>query len=326
MRMTLQHLVLIILGLWTSTLAVEANHRYASNDERAVELNSIQQLVLRKGAMTTGRRTSPVPQLKCVEGSVCGTQYEPNVIHCMNIGVDYNTGDPSWKCTAELDNGLRLGTTDVVCEGFRDRDDPYVLRGSCGLEYTIHGSPVNSDRSYSTGASWRSHKTYSAYNSASGGSWWTWILGSVFIWLFIRWISSYGDDTNPRAATAGDGGFGPGGFGRYFGGGGGGGGPFRYGGGLGPGYGQADCNNNANNGPGFWPGLLGGAGLGYLFGRNNNAYGQGGGWGWGNRYGYTAPRYGYDGGYGGFAAPPPAPAAAPATQTSTGYGGTRRRG
>jgi hypothetical protein len=51
--------------------------------------------------------------------------------------------DPIWQCTAELENGVRLGTTDVVCEGYRDRDDPYVLRGSCGLEYTLVGSPVN---------------------------------------------------------------------------------------------------------------------------------------------------------------------------------------
>lgn len=340
MKRTIVLLALVLAGYSSPTLAKPTH--YSPHDDRAVELNSIPQLVLRKGAMTTGRRTAPVPQLKCVEGSACGTSSEPNVVHCTNIGVDYSTGDPSWKCTAELENGLRLGTTDVICEGFRNRDDPWVLRGSCGLEYTIHGNPVNAGRSYdSYGQPYKAYSGYRSYSSSSGRSWLNWILGSIFLYFVFRWFSGPSGDAATRGATFGTGGGGgggawPGGFGRFFGGGGGGGrgAPFYGGGGLGPGYTPNDCNNNANNGPGFWPGFLGGAGLGYLFGRNNNNnnyqrdyYQRQAGW-WNTFGGFAAPRPHYGGGYDGGYAAPAAPAAptGPATQTSTGYGGTRRRG
>src|SRR4051812_11018 len=77
---------------------------YPPNDHRAVQLNTVQTLLFRKGSMTTGRRTAPVRQMTCVGGGSCGTQYEPDVVTCENIGVDYHTGDPNWKCTANLVN------------------------------------------------------------------------------------------------------------------------------------------------------------------------------------------------------------------------------
>lgn len=36
-----------------------------------------------------------------------------------------------------MSTDYRFGKTDVSCEGYRDRHDPYVLKGSCGLEYTL---------------------------------------------------------------------------------------------------------------------------------------------------------------------------------------------
>lgn len=176
---------------------VLAGKHYAPNDDRAVELNTVKSLIFKKGEKTTGRRSSPVPQLSCIGGGSCGTSYEPEVVLCSNIGEDYATGDPTWKCTAELENGLRLGTTDVVCEGFRDRDDPWILRGSCGLEYTMQGTPVRtqsgnyvkpepatyktSHKAYPKHEETTHHHTYkseprhSTYNSKEG--WVSWVTG-----------------------------------------------------------------------------------------------------------------------------------------------------
>lgn len=36
-----------------------------------------------------------------------------------------------------MDNAYRFGRVEVSCEGFSHPDDPYILKGSCGLEYTL---------------------------------------------------------------------------------------------------------------------------------------------------------------------------------------------
>lgn len=70
----------------------------------------------------------------------------------MNVGSD--GFDAQWECKAELDKAVKcsgissrsrdfaspfllVGTISVNCEGYSHPDDPYVLRGSCGLEYTL---------------------------------------------------------------------------------------------------------------------------------------------------------------------------------------------
>ena len=32
---------------------------------------------------------------------------------------------------------FRFGNVEVVCEGYVYPDDPFILKGSCGLEYTL---------------------------------------------------------------------------------------------------------------------------------------------------------------------------------------------
>lgn len=47
---------------------------------------------------------------------------------------------PSWSCTASsLPKDTELGSVNVSCEGYTYRDDPYVLVGSCAMEYTLTG-------------------------------------------------------------------------------------------------------------------------------------------------------------------------------------------
>ena len=58
-----------------------------SNDPGKVRLQDVQVLTLKHGKMTTGRRSSPVPQLKCVGGSAQGA-FNPQVVQCKNVGWD----------------------------------------------------------------------------------------------------------------------------------------------------------------------------------------------------------------------------------------------
>ncbi|KAG0374644.1 hypothetical protein BGX24_010150, partial [Mortierella sp. AD032] len=107
---------------------------FGNSNHKKVLLRDVQTLTLHQGRMTTGRRESPVPQVKCVGGNACG-DFEPEVVQCTNAGFDGE--DVQWKCQADLPDNMRFGQLDVFCEGFAHRDDPFVLKGSCGLEYKL---------------------------------------------------------------------------------------------------------------------------------------------------------------------------------------------
>jgi len=100
-----------------------------------IRLRDVQVLTLQDGAMTTGRRSSPVPQLSCVGGSGRGRGYEPRVVQCYNRGWDGR--DVQWECKADMEGGVRFGKVEVVCEGYDYPEDEFILAGSCGLEYTL---------------------------------------------------------------------------------------------------------------------------------------------------------------------------------------------
>ncbi|KAL7771816.1 hypothetical protein CFE70_001766 [Pyrenophora teres f. teres 0-1] len=117
-----------------------------------VKLSNIQSLTLRKGLQTSARRVDPIPQLKCVGGSARGL-YEPEVMRCKNSGSDYDENSIQWTCTASLPEEFKLGSTDVICEGYDYPEDPYILKGSCGVEYRL----ILTDRGrekYGKGGGW----------------------------------------------------------------------------------------------------------------------------------------------------------------------------
>lgn len=99
-----------------------------------VRLADIQVLTFQKGMVTTGRRSPGVPQLQCVN---CNHQNQDKVtsVQCRNVGTDGR--DVNWKCETSVSKEWELGLTSVSCEGFDYPDDPYVLVGSCGLEYQL---------------------------------------------------------------------------------------------------------------------------------------------------------------------------------------------
>ena len=100
----------------------------------SIPIKDVEVLTLQAGKMTTGRRASPVLQQECT-----GPRYlcknRPESIQCWNTG--YDGLDANWECKGELENGVKFGKMNVQCEGYEYRDDPNILAGSCGLEYTL---------------------------------------------------------------------------------------------------------------------------------------------------------------------------------------------
>jgi hypothetical protein len=58
-------------------------------------------------------------------------------MRCKNSGSDYDENSIQWTCTASLPEEFKLGSTDVICEGYDYPEDPYILKGSCGVEYRL---------------------------------------------------------------------------------------------------------------------------------------------------------------------------------------------
>ncbi|KAJ5669284.1 hypothetical protein N7462_010354 [Penicillium macrosclerotiorum] len=113
----------------------KASHK-PGND--AILLSNVQTLTLRADRLTTSRRVSPIPQLSCTGPSkkICDL-YKVETMRCKNDGYDYDAEDVQWTCTASLPPEFKLGATDVVCEGYRNANDKWVLKGSCGVEYRM---------------------------------------------------------------------------------------------------------------------------------------------------------------------------------------------
>ncbi|KAM3623529.1 uncharacterized protein V6R79_012232 [Siganus canaliculatus] len=107
----------------------------SSWDDGKVLLRDVQVLTLYKGRFTAARRSSPVPQLQCVGGSAGCHAFLPEVVQCQNKGWD--GVDVQWECKTDMDNAYRFGRIEVSCEGYNHPDDAHILKGSCGLEYTL---------------------------------------------------------------------------------------------------------------------------------------------------------------------------------------------
>ncbi|KAJ6151039.1 hypothetical protein N7470_007633 [Penicillium chermesinum] len=89
----------------------------------AILLSNVHTLTLRADGMTTARRVSPIPQLKCVGPARVCRLYKPEIMRCTNDGYGYDEEDVQWTCKAPLPPEFKLGSTDVICEGYRNADD-----------------------------------------------------------------------------------------------------------------------------------------------------------------------------------------------------------
>ncbi|KDR76293.1 hypothetical protein GALMADRAFT_68043 [Galerina marginata CBS 339.88] len=180
-----------------------------------VELAKIKSLTFYNDAQTAARRTAALPQLVCV-GKPCKL-FQPEVVRCINLG---GVGtDVDWKCEADLPDSLRFGKVEVSCEGWSGPGDPYVLKGSCSLNYRLVQVP----------GSLRDGKTDSPLFNPSSYDW-TSILFSTLWFAFLAvilysfFVSCFrnnnnttprappGSNTNSRPNTGSGGGWFPGGY------------------------------------------------------------------------------------------------------------------
>ena len=105
-----------------------------SKADSAVLLSNVKTLTLYGDKQTSHRRVSPIPQLTCIGGNGC-KHYKVDLMRCQNAGSEYDAENIQWTCSASLPPEFKLGSTEVVCEGYDNADDPWILKGSCGVEY-----------------------------------------------------------------------------------------------------------------------------------------------------------------------------------------------
>lgn len=289
----------------------------------AIHPSQIRSLTLRSHTTTTSRRLPPIPQLKCISPAPLCALHPIDVMRCTNQGAAYSPSDVQWSCRAELPPELRLGATEVVCEGYDGPDDEYVLKGSCGVEYKVVLTEEGERRYPELLA-----------EQAGGTDLWTVVFWGIFLavlcWILYSAFTAAPERRRPRPEGGRWGGFWPGDGGGGRGGGGGGWGPGGWGPGWGPGpddppppYPGHKTGDNAWR-PGFWTGLVGGAGAGYLAGQMGRRdrgedywLGGGGGRAWDRRDREDVRRR---------TGPPRASAStSSATYESTGFGSTSRR-
>ncbi|KAI1429372.1 hypothetical protein F5Y12DRAFT_483732 [Xylaria sp. FL1777] len=313
----------------------------------AILLSQVQTLTLRANKQTSHRRVSAIPQLRCVSSREVCALHAVDVMRCTNQGSSYGAEDVEWSCTASLPPELKLGATDVVCEGYASPDDPYVLRGSCGVEYRLVLTDLG-ERKFPEiaggggGGGWFSGwgagnrkkqpeplRSPERGGDGEGAGLSAWLFGILFVGVLL-WIaySAWTQANTPSAARrrprnrwfgGGGGGFDPG-FGPGGGGGGGGYDPP-------PPYSKYQSSSRQGQGgwrPGFWSGVAGGAAAAYLAGNRGNqqqaprnSYGGGSSSsGWGSTSGSSSSRRGSDRGTGSTSS---------SRHTSTGFGSTSRR-
>ncbi|KAK5102216.1 hypothetical protein LTR70_004519 [Exophiala xenobiotica] len=336
----------LIVALFTAIFGSIASARKVTSPKNvpkdAILLSNVESLTFRNGKMTTARRVSPVQQLNCVgPKNVCKT-YNVDVMRCTNEGTDYDAENIQWACRADLPEEFKLGSTDVSCEGYASSDDPYVLKGSCGVDYRLLLTDKGEEQ---FGSGRRGSNPFTGDAGNSEGSTvarviFFVIFGGVLFTIIFKMLQAC--QRNPPRLGGGDG--------R----------PPWYGGGGGdddsdppPPYDANDSNQpqkprtygnpnrasaagssrtagqQANQGwrPGPWTAAAAGAGLGYAFGRNQDRTQTQ------PRESLQGPSGGFFGGGGGYdrgGAPSNARQSSSSSfsssrHESTGFGGTSRR-
>lgn len=127
-------------------------------------------------------------------------------MRCRNSGSAYGGEDVEWTCTASLPPEFKLGSTNVQCEGYDSSDDPYVLAGSCGVEYRLALTDAG-EKKY--GRKPRAGKDGYSVDSPFGGSaaplFWLVFLG-VAGWIVYNAFGSARGARPPRGGGGGGGG------------------------------------------------------------------------------------------------------------------------
>jgi len=130
------HFIITLFCIFLLSNEASSGAVYGLDNSDKVLLSDIQVLNLRLGWLTSGRRSTPNIQLICVGGTAgCAAFIPKEVVQCYNRGSDGTS--IQWECKTDMGNDYRFGSIQVVCEGYEYENDPYILRDSCGVRYTI---------------------------------------------------------------------------------------------------------------------------------------------------------------------------------------------
>ena len=119
---------------------------------KRIRLTDVEVLTFQQGRKTSGRRSKPIQQMRCIGGGACRSKYEPETVQCRNMGADGS--DVQWQCKGSHSGLVRLGKAEVLCEGYDYPEDPYIFKGSCGIEYSLHFTDGRASTPPETGLSW----------------------------------------------------------------------------------------------------------------------------------------------------------------------------
>ncbi|CAM9320855.1 unnamed protein product [Ectocarpus sp. 13 AM-2016] len=317
MKMPRRSLASLVLG--AGAFVNESITRSEARNDGRILLDAVKVITLHDAKDTAGRRSAPVPQLVCRGGC---QEWAPEVVQCYNMGSDGT--DAAWKCEANMPDDYSFSSVEVSCEGYDYPDDPYILKDSCQLIYTLRAprgngggrGGVGADGWGSSARSWEdgNNPTWDGRPAGRkrgrgevgtgrdfGSRLMTWavlgVVGYVLYNTFLRAAETpSGGGPSPPPPTSGGGG---GGWGGGGGGGGGGGDNWRGGGtdnsAGGPpskgaaAAGTAPAASAPAQGEGMYPWLAGGgigAALGYMLRPRHRRHAPArGGMAWNQGYG-----------------------------------------
>ena len=109
-------------------------------------------------------------------------------MRCKNAGAEYDAEDIQWTCQASLPPEFKLGSTEVVCEGFEGPEDAYVLRGSCGVEYRLVLTEVGVERYGDVGRGKGYEREAGAKKKETMVDW---------LWRILFWVVFIGTSCSP---------------------------------------------------------------------------------------------------------------------------------
>ncbi len=141
MSLRLLFFVGVVLGV---AFLITSSETHYKSPERIL-FTDLKAITLYDGRERAHRRTPSGPQLECVGGSAGCSSFIPDVVQCHHVG------DWQWKCEANMSNEYKFGRFEVVCEDYEYLGDPYILKGSCSLEYNLDLNRMGQKRKHEEG-------------------------------------------------------------------------------------------------------------------------------------------------------------------------------
>ncbi|KAJ3134399.1 Store-operated calcium entry-associated regulatory factor [Geranomyces variabilis] len=153
---------LVFAALLGFSTAVVADVAEPANDTRTpamydvpkIKLSDVDAIVFRRDLFTAGRRTHSKAQLSCQStecySQLLSTAVGPTAVRCTNLG--WTRGEVEWDCVMtefranDDPTEFYMRNPVVHCEGYQYEHDPWILAGSCSLQYRLHRTPEAEQR------------------------------------------------------------------------------------------------------------------------------------------------------------------------------------